>query len=222
DHVGPMGRTVMDVALILDAITGYDHRDHGSLKCRPTSTASLLSPEVRDLRIGFNESFFFSEVDDAVAEAAMYVLRQLERRGASVVPVELPELHIAEYALTIIDTSEATTVHRRALAQHPEQYGDDVRFLLECGHLPSAVDYAEAQQIRSTLKTVVNAAFNEVDVFIGPTLPIRTPDLGERESLVNGHPVDTIESLMRIVGLANLLGLPSVSVPGGFVDNMPV
>lgn len=222
DHVGPMGRSVTDVALILDAIAGYDLRDHGSLACSPTSTASQLSSDVGSLRIGFNESYFFSDVDDSVAEAVCHVLRRLERRGASVIPIDLPELDAAEYALTIIDTSEASTVHRRSLAHHPEQYGDDVRFLLECGLLPSAIDYLEAQQIRSSLKMAVNATFDDVDVFIGPTLPIRTPDVGERESLVNGRAVDTAESLMRIVGLANLLGLPSVSVPGGFVDDMPV
>lgn len=222
DHVGPMGRSVADVALILDAITGFDPRDHGSLDYPPTSTASQLSSDVRRLRIGFDESYFFSNVDASVADTVGHVLRQLERRGASVIPIDLPELDAAEYALTIIDTSEASTVHRTSLARRPERYGEDVRFLLECGQLPSAIDYLEAQQIRSSLKWVVSTAFDAVDVFIGPTLPIRVPDLGERESLVNGHPVDTIESLMRIVGLANLLGLPSVSVPGGLVDDMPV
>lgn len=222
DTVGPMARTVTDTALILDALSGHDRQDPTSLDLPPTQTATMLSSNVSGLRIGINEDFFFADIDDPIAENTRQTISALEELGAVIVPVEIAHIEDAEYALTVIDTAEATTVHHRALAQRPEDYGDDVRFLLKCGVIVSAVDYLEAQQIRALLQHSFAQTFNDVDVLMAPTLPIKTPDLGQTESLLNGATTDTDDALMRLVGPANLLGLPAISVPNGLVDGMPV
>jgi aspartyl-tRNA(Asn)/glutamyl-tRNA(Gln) amidotransferase subunit A len=136
--------------------------------------------------------------------------------------VSIPGLKDAEYALTIIDTCETSTVHRANLRDRAEDYSDDVRMLLECGELPSAVDYLEAQQIRRHMRAEVQEAFDDVDVLAGPTLPIRTPTIGEATAKLNGRDVDALENLIRLVGPASLLGLPTLSVPCGLVDGLPV
>lgn len=222
DHAGPMARTVGDVATLLDAVTGYDPRDPTSLKLSPTATASALTGDIEGTVVGINEAFFFKDVDEAVATVVREGIRSLEARGAVIEPVEIPHIEDAEYAITIIDTSETSTVHHRALQERPQDYGDDVRFLLECGEIPSAVDYLEAQQMRARLRTSFAGVFERVDVLVAPTLPIATPDIGQASSAINGRPVDTVEALMRLVGPANLLGLPSLSAPCGVVDDMPV
>ena len=56
----------------------------------------------------------------------------------------------------------------------------------------------------------------------GPTLPIRTRTIGQATATINGRDVDALENLIRLVGPASLLGLPSLSVPCGLVDGMPV
>jgi len=141
---------------------------------------------------------------------------------AEIRTISIPGLKDCEYALTIIDTCETSTVHRANLRDRSQDYSGDVRLLLECGELPSAVDYLEAQQIRRHLGTEVQAAFAGVDVIIGPTLPIRTPTIGEATATINGRDVDALENLIRLVGPASLLGLPSLSMPCGLVDGMPV
>jgi aspartyl-tRNA(Asn)/glutamyl-tRNA(Gln) amidotransferase subunit A len=68
----------------------------------------------------------------------------------------------------------------------------------------------------------VQEAFDDVDVLAGPTLPIRTPTIGEATAKLNGRDVDALENLIRLVGPASLLGLPTLSVPCGLVDGLPV
>jgi len=113
-------------------------------------------------------------------------------------------------------------VHHANLRDRPQDYGNDVRLLLECGELPSAVDYLEAQQVRRSLRGEVHRAFADVDVLIGPMLGSRTPKIGEDTALVNGAPVNAIDSMIRLVGPASLLGLPCLSMPCGTVDGLPV
>lgn len=222
DHVGPMTRSVKDAAILLDAMSGYDPRDPGSLNRASTSTAGSLNPRCEGVTIGVVEDFYFADVDDEIARSVRNGLQALRDLGAEIRSISIPGLRDAEYALTIIDTCETSTVHRANLRDRPEDYGDDVRMLLECGELPSAVDYLEAQQIRRHLRAEVQAAFGGVDVIAGPTLPIRTPTIGEATAKLNGRDVDALENLIRLVGPASLLGLPTVSMPCGLVDGLPV
>ncbi len=222
DHVGPMTRTVRDAALVLDAISGHDPRDPGSLGLPRTTTADALRDTCEGMVIGVEEDFYFTDIDDAVAQLVRAGIEALRRLGATVRTVSIPGLAHTEYALTVIDTSETSTVHHANLRDRPQDYGNDVRLLLECGELPSAVDYLEAQQVRQSLRGEVRRAFADVDVLIGPTLGSRTPTIGEDTALVNGAPVNAIESMIRLVGPASLLGLPCLSIPCGMVDGLPV
>ncbi len=185
DHVGPMTRTVRDAALVLDAISGHDPRDPGSLGLPRTTTADALRDTCEGMVIGVEEDFYFTDIDDAVTQLVRAGIEALRRLGATVRTVSIPGLAHTEFALTVIDTSETSTVHHANLRDRPQDYGDDVRLLLECGELPSAVDYLEAQQVRRSLRGEVHRAFADVDVLIGPTLGSRTPTIGEDTALVN-------------------------------------
>jgi len=211
DHLGPMTRSVRDAAIVLDVISGHDPRDPGSLDLPPTATARALRRSCEGMTIGVVEDFYFDEVDDEIARCVRAGIDVLRAQGAQVEAISIPGLKDCEYALTIIDTCETST-----------DYGDDVRLLLECGELPSAVDYLEAQQIRRHLRAEVQAAFTRVDVIVGPTVPIRTPTIGQETAKLNGRDVDALENLIRLVGPASLLGLPTLSVPCGLVEGMPV
>lgn len=223
DHIGPMTRTVRDAAIVLDAISGHDVRDPGSLSQPPTTTASALRDSLEGVKIGIVEDFFFHDVDDEVARCVWEGVEELQRRGATIRSLGIPGLANVEWALTMIDTSETSTVHHANLRDRPHDYGAEVRLLLECGELPSAVDYLEAQQLRRRLRREVQSTFDEVDVLIGPTVPIRTPRIGAVKGFINGRSVDALENLIRLVGPASLLGLPCLSLPCGLAaDGLPV
>jgi aspartyl-tRNA(Asn)/glutamyl-tRNA(Gln) amidotransferase subunit A len=222
DHVGPITRTVRDAALMLDALSGHDPRDPASLSSAPTQVADSLRDSCEGMVIGVEEDFWFTDIDDAIAASVREALQALERKGARVRTVSVPRLRHTEFALTVIDTAETSTVHHANLRDRPQDYGDDVRLLLECGELPSAVDYLEAQQVRRALRRDVHETFQDVDVLIGPTLGSRMQTIGNEFALVNDEPVVAIDSMIRLVGPASLLGLPCLSVPCGLVDGLPV
>jgi aspartyl-tRNA(Asn)/glutamyl-tRNA(Gln) amidotransferase subunit A len=217
-----MTRTVTDAAIVLDAITGHDAGDPSSLRLPPTRTADRLPESLDGVVIGVDEGFFFADVDDEVDRCVRGAIEALRSRGAAVRSVSVPGLGSCEWALVTIDVSEASTVHHAHLRDRPGDFGDGVRLLLECGQLPSAVDYLEAQQVRRRLRSTTQQVFDDVDVLVGPTTPTRTPRIGQTTATVNGREVDAAESLWRLVGPASLLGLPCLSVPCGTAGGMPV
>lgn len=221
DHVGVLTRTSADAALLLDAISGHDPRVPSSLPLPPTTTTREMAAEA-PLRIGIEEDFFFDRIDPAVEDVVRGTLDAMAEAGAQLVPLTLRSLADATFALTVIDTAETTAFHDDQFRRRSEEYGEDVRRLVECGTLPSAVDYLHAQQIRSRLKGEFHRAFSEVDVIASPALPIRTPRVGEATVQVAGQSRDRDGELMRLVGPSNLVGIPSLSVPCGMVDEMPV
>ena len=245
DHVGVMTRTAEDAAVLLDAISGHDPRVPSSL--RVISSQAVREVEetgehgrTRPLRIGVEESFFFASIDRDIEVVVRGMLDSLASTGTDagahggadagakagagveLVPVSLPSLADAVYALTVIDTAETTAFHAEQFRERPHDYGPDVRALIECGALPTAVDYLQAQQIRSRVREDFARVFEQVDVLASPTLPIRTPQIEEAVVTVDGQERDRDDELMRLVGPANLAGLSSVSVPCAMLDGMPV
>lgn len=227
DHVGVLARTVQDAAVMLDAISGHDPQVPSSLDLPPTTTARDLhdaqaTERAEPLRIGIEESFFFHDVDPEVETEVRSALDALVADGAEIVPLTLPSLGEAIFALTVIDTAETTAVHDEQFRRRPQDYGEDVRLLLESGAFPSAVDYVQSQQIRARVRREFQEVFSSVDVIMAPTLPIRTPRIGQAAVHLNGRVADRDQELMRLVGPANLVGLPSISVPCGEAHGMPV
>jgi Amidase len=90
--VMPMTRTVRDAALLLDAISGHDPRDPGSLDLAPTRTAASLRDDCSGIVIGVEEEFFFSEVDAAIARCVWDGIQTLRQRGATVKAISIPNL----------------------------------------------------------------------------------------------------------------------------------
>ncbi|MDQ2873664.1 MAG: amidase family protein [Actinomycetota bacterium] len=222
DHVGPLALHATDLAIVLDAISGSDSHDEASLPNPPTATATALRGDLGGLVIGVEEDFYFADINPDIASLVRAGIAQLETLGARIEPVQLPSLKDCRYALTITDTSETTTVHHHQLQTRGDDYGPDVRLLLECGALPSAVDYLHAQQVRRLIRRDFADVFTTVDALVAPTLPITTPRIGQDTIDLNGQQVDVIDNLIRLVGPANLAGIPSLSLPCGLTGGVPV
>jgi len=168
DHVGPLARTVADIALLLDAIAGHDPADPGSAPSGTWDFGRELERGVRDLRIGFIRRFHETDMPAApeMTAAIEDAARVLESEGALVRTVTLPSLNEFAAVNRVILASEAWSVHAPWLRTRPGDYGQLARRRLMPGAFIPAGDYVGAQRRRTQMIAAVQEAFRDVDVLL--------------------------------------------------------
>jgi aspartyl-tRNA(Asn)/glutamyl-tRNA(Gln) amidotransferase subunit A len=222
DHIGPMAKTVGDAAILLQAITGYDENDATSVKTSSANYVKSLTGDIKGKVIGIEEDFFFRMIDKEVDSLVREGIRKLEELGAKIELVKIPSLQYSEFAEYMTFMAESALIHRNNLMERPEDFGEDVRKSLLMANIPSANDYLQAQQIRRRLSKEFSMMFEQVDVLIAPTLPVIASVIGEESVLINGQECSLTDTLIRLTSPANLVGIPSISIPAGFSKGLPV
>jgi len=122
----------------------------------------------------------------------------------------------------LIRRAEATAFHQRWLDAAPELYGRDVRGLLELGREVRAFDYVNAINARPATIEKWADAMKGLDFLIAPTTAIPAPRIGAVQTIINGKETQVYSALNGLTLPFNYVGLPTVSVPSGFVDGLPV
>lgn len=165
DHVGPMARSVQDVALLLDAMVKTSSAPQAY---RPETYSKDLKSGVKGLRIGFIRHFHEKDelADPEVTRALNEACEVFRKLGAEVKDITLPTLQEFSAAQKIILMSEGWAIHARNLRNRPEDYAEMSRRKLLCGAFLSAGDYVHAMQLRGLLIDAVNQAFGEVDILL--------------------------------------------------------
>ena len=218
DTVGPMCRYVHDIALMMNTLAGYDPRDVHSENQPVLDYTEGLEQPIRGRRAGIPKQHFFDNVDPEVERLVREAIKVLEELGVDIVELDLPSAEAGhEVTLTLL-TAEAGQFHQERLATHREDYGVDVRELLEDGLALSATDYVKAVRVREVARREFSEAFGAVDCILSPTAPVPAP-LRSTHDLSGGSESNRIRPrLTRNTRLINLLGLPSISVPCGFAQ----
>ena len=241
DQIGPVGRTVMDCALALNAIAGHDPRDATSVHQEPKDYAASLGQDIKGLRLGVPEEYFVDGMEPGSRKAIDEAISALEGLGASVRPVSLPTTRYALACYYIIAPSECSANLARydgvkygysyqgtnnmweALEKTREYgFGPEVtrRVMLGTYALSSGyydAYYLKAQQARTLIRQDFDRVFQDVDALVTPTSPVTAFKIGEK----SGDPVQMY--LIDVCTLpVNIAGLPGLSVPCGFSDGLPV
>lgn len=222
DHVGPMTKTVEDAAIILEAITGYDPKDPTSIN-QPIEPYSSAKPDhLKGVVIGIEKDYFLHLVQPEVEKIFHQAIETLKILGAEIKPIKIHSLKHTFFAELITIMAESAAIHHKNLKERPEDFGDDVRLNLETGELLTAVDYVQAQQIRQQMKQEFREIFQTVDAIVAPTLPFTAPEIGQQTIVIQGQELSVDAELIRFTSPANLTGFPSISIPAGLGNHLPV
>jgi aspartyl-tRNA(Asn)/glutamyl-tRNA(Gln) amidotransferase subunit A len=222
DHAGPLARSVGDCAIVLQAIAGYDERDPASAARPVPDFSAALDEGVNGLRIGVPRDYLFDIVEPDVDRLVRAAIAALGRLGARIEEVSLPHVRHAQLAGNVIMSSEAAAWHSTWLRERPHEYGPDVLQRIRGGLLVRATEYLHSQQMRTLIQQDFARAFEQVDVVVGPTVPIVAPPIGR--TFEPGGPLNVPPRAVanRTTVPCNLTGMPAISVPCGFSDGLPV
>lgn len=200
DTVGPMARTVRDVAIAFDSLVPSNHKDR-------------IAPIDHPARLGSIDHLWRTDLcpSEDVVSAIDEAFADLRRAGAEIVPRHLAPLETINAAGWTILYAEAFHVHRDGLLTHPELYGTPVRDMLLTGAFFSADDYLQATELRQELGTQLDRALEGLDCLVTAVSalpPCRLDDVGALEALAAAS--------VRVI--CNVTGHPGLAVPVGFSD----
>lgn len=200
DHVGPIGATVEDCALTMNAIADGEFN--------PARASNL-----EGVRVGVPKNFFFERIDAEVAAAVERAISEMARMGAKPIEVQLPDIGEVNGAARIVQLSETAALY----ARHTDSslFGKDVWPLLQQGKLIAAHEYVNAQRLRTLYRRDFDALWRDIDVLATPTTPIVAPRLEETTVNIQGVEEDTRIACTRLVRAFNYLGEPALSMPCG-------
>lgn len=209
DHVGPMARTVRDVAVVFSAMGGESARpDH----------PDIAPPNISNLRIGVPENFFFDRLAPEVRASIRHAVQTVAALGAQVREVRVPEMEELNSIGRLILSAEAASIWKRQLALRPQDFGEDVRAALEKGCTVTAADYLDAQRRRQTLSRRLAGIWENIDCLLTPVTPTTAPRIGQTVIQIGGVEEDVRVGSTRLVRPFNVLGWPALAMPCGFSD----
>lgn len=241
DQAGPMTRSAEDAAIMLQAMAGFDEKDSTSLQQTIPDYLANINAPLNGLRIGIPKEYFSKGLDAGVETTIRDAISTLEKMGATIKEISLPYSALAVPVYYVIAPAECSSnlsrfdgvrfgyrcenptdlldLYKRSRA---EGFGSEVKrrimigtYALSAGYYDAY--YIKAQQVRRLIKQEFMDAFKEVDAIAGPTAPSTAFNIGEKTT----DPLEMYLSDIYTIA-ANLAGLPGMSIPAGFTNNMPV
>ena len=169
DHVGPMARRVVDVAIMFDAIGGFDPKDPTSLREPTPNTLGEIARGVNGLRIGLDREYALAGIDPGQAASIQEALKVLSSLGAQVVDVRMPDTAGIPEAWFLLCSSEAVAAHAANYPSRASEYGPYFREFLQLGASATEAQLARARKIRADLTKQLAAVLSEVDAIACPS-----------------------------------------------------
>ena len=217
DTVGPLARSVVDVATIYAVISGYEDEDPNSIDQVIPNFLPTLHDGIKGRRIGIPRSFYFESLGPGVGEAVMAAAQVLEAAGAILVDVDVPMAAQAHSRQTDSVFADVCSVFHDRLLNAPETITANVYERMKRGLDVTGVQYAEAMAFRIRWRREVKRLFNGIDILLSPTSPIVAPPIEDGANLF-----EATKAVTRNTYAGASAGLPGLSVPCGFADGLPI
>jgi amidase/aspartyl-tRNA(Asn)/glutamyl-tRNA(Gln) amidotransferase subunit A len=232
---GPITRTVVDAALAMSAIDGYDPRDPHSLDEKVDYVAATRRP-IRGMRIAYSPNLDVFPVEPAIAAAVADAVRQFELAGASVEEVRLgiktPQRELSDvWSRLMMPLNLGTLAAMKLqgvdlLRDHRDDFPAEYLRWIDVGQKMTVDDLTRDQWVRSEIYDAVQAVFAKYDLLVTPTvagMPVKNRDDGNTigPAEINGEEVDPLIGWCLTYPF-NFTGHPAASIPAGMVEGLPV
>lgn len=214
DTVGPLARTVDDIAAVLQASAGHDPRDSSSSR---RAVGNYTAPQVEGvagLKIGMPQNWFLEVCDPQIAQAVQDAADLFVAEGAELVPVTLPHADLTQAVGWLAMLGEITSIHEITidrLAEYDEAFG---AHLLN-SQFVSAGDYLRATRLRTIIQDDYQQAFEQADLILIPGSVTYAPKFVDMLCQVGDREYPWLEVAARTTYSANITGIPGLSVPAG-------
>jgi len=241
EQIGPLARTVEDVAFILNIISGHDPHDNTTLDNGKPDYAKDLDAGISGKKIGIISEMIGDGIDKDVAAATNRAVSKLQRLGAECIPISIDSAVHSVAAYYTIASAEASSNLARYdnirygynfdlegyefnayISKARGNFGPEVTrrmllgaFVLSAGYYGKY--YLKAQKVRSLIKSQLDEAFKKVDLLVAPTMPILPFKIGEKID----DPL-TLYLLDINTIIANLAGIPAISIPYELAHGLPI
>ena len=224
DTIGPLARSVEDMALMLNAAAGWDPDDPTSSTAPVPDFTAKLGQSIKGMKIGVPTNHFFEHIEPGVERLIRAAIEQLKDLGGEIREIELPHAKYMGGAFIGYAVAESTALMDEYTHVRAADLGIDVRNFIELGNLLLAKDYCRAQQIRALIRQDFERAFEQVDVIV-------TPVAAATAKPMQGHPVfitveypdgyseDLIWASCRYTVPVSMSGCPGIVVPVGLSDD---
>jgi aspartyl-tRNA(Asn)/glutamyl-tRNA(Gln) amidotransferase subunit A len=214
NHLGPLARSVHDLAIFTDAVSGEDARDELTRGSARSRTIDALGRGVRGLRIGVDESEW-RDADAEVAHACRAALAALEKEGAVLVPITGQLVRHAPAIGFPTIGAEALSGLLEARVHQADRISDDLSVSLAVLSELDGDAYVDAQCLRGTLRLELARLLADVDVLAMPTTGQTAPRATDDEFRHGFVDAPVLDALCRYAFLGNLTGLPTGTAPVG-------
>ena len=209
DHLGPLARTVRDLALSYDVMQGPDPEDPVCAGRPVEASLPTLDCGIGGLRIAVAGGYFRRGASPEALEAVAQVAKSL----AATREVELPEAARARAAAFVITTSEGSALHLDRLRTHARDFDPSIRDRLISGAMVPASLVVKAQKFRRWYRTEVLKLFEEFDAILAPATPFPAPRIGQQTMQLDGAEVPLRPNIGIFTQPISFIGLPVVAVP---------
>lgn len=241
DQGGPLTKSAEDAAILLNAMAGFDERDSTSVDEPVPDYTATLNDSIKGLRIGLPKEYFSEGLNSDVAKGIEAAVKEFEKMGAIIQEISLPNTALSVPAYYVIAPAECSSnlarydgvrygyrchnpadLHDLYTRSRSEGFGSEVKrrimigtYALSAGYYDAY--YLKAQKVRRLIRDDFVNAFKQVDVILSPATPTPAFKVGEKAS----DPISMYLSDIYTIAV-NLAGLPGMSIPAGFVNNLPI